>query len=74
MAGMERKHMSRESYVVRKIEMIEEELDQLKAFVAADKRKAVSLRGMWKGVDFPDGDVERAKQSLFNGMNLDDSD
>lgn len=38
--------MSREDYVVRRIEIIEEELDELKRFVSSTKGDVISLRGV----------------------------
>lgn len=65
--------MNKEEYVIKRIEMIQEELDQLKRFVAGGKGKMVSLRGMWEGADISDEDIEEAKRSLFKGTKFDGS-
>ena len=63
--------MSRELYITRRIEMIEEDLEHLKKFVSIDEGKLVSLRGVWEGANFQDEEIEEAKQSLFKGIELD---
>ena len=66
--------MSREDYLIRRIEMIEQDLSHLKTFVSVGKRKADSLRGVWAGLNTPDEDIEEAKRSLFKGLEIDDPD
>ena len=66
--------MSREDYLIRRIEMIEKDLDHLKTFVSVGKRKAESLRGVWAGLNTSDQDIEEAKRSLFKGLEIDGSD
>ena len=63
--------MSRELYITRRIEMIEENLEHIKRFVSIDEGKLASLRGVWEGVDFQDEDIEEARRSLFKGVELD---
>ena len=65
--------MSREQYIVKRIEMIEGDLEQLKKFVSTDGGKAVSLLGVWRGLDIPDEDIEEAKRSLFKDVDVDDA-
>ena len=55
----------RENYIVRRIEMIEEDLEQLKRFVSGGQEKTISLRGIWEGAGISDEDIEEAKRSLF---------
>jgi hypothetical protein len=54
--------MAIETYILKRIEMMQEELEQLRrAILRKDLDKAVSLRGIWKGVDFSDAEIEEAK-------------
>ena len=64
--------MNREEYIIKRIEMIEEELGELKRFVSSSKGEIISLRGVWKGADIPDSYIEEAKRSLFKGIDIDD--
>lgn len=64
--------MSRDEYIVRRIEMIQEELEELKRFISG-KGEIVSLRGLWAGADITDEEIEEAKRSLFKVVELDDS-
>ena len=63
--------MSREDYIVKRIEMIQEELEQLKKLLVEEEPSGVSLRGIWKGADITDKEIEEAKRSLFKGIRLD---
>jgi hypothetical protein len=65
--------MNREDYIIKRIEMIEEELGELKRFVSSSKGDVISLRGVWEGADIPDSYIEEAKRSLFKGINIGDS-
>ena len=65
--------MSREDYVIRRIEMTEEQLNELKTFISRGEGEVISLSGVWEGVDFTDKDVAEAKRSLFKGIEVDDS-
>jgi hypothetical protein len=65
--------MQREAYIVKQIEVIERELQELKRFVAGGKQEMGSLRGIWKGVDITDEEIEEAKRSLFKGIEFDES-
>ena len=62
--------MSKEDYIVRRIEMIEEDLDQLKGFVSSSKGEIISLLGVWEGADIPDSYIEEAKRTLFKGESV----
>ena len=66
--------MNKETYLVKRIEMIEEELDQLKKVITGGTQKNINLLGAWEGVDFPDELIEKAKRSLFRGIDVDDSE
>lgn len=58
--------MAIDTYVLRRIEMLQKELDLLKSLVLnRPKGEVVSLRGIWEGMDFSDEDIEEAKDSLF---------
>ena len=62
----------RENYIVRRIEMIEEDLEQLKRFVSGGQGITASLRGLWEGADITEEEIEEPKHSLFKGNGLDD--
>jgi hypothetical protein len=55
-----------ETYVVKRLERIEEELKQLRELLSPSgkRRKVSSLRGIWKGVKFTEADIEEAKRAL----------
>jgi len=56
--------MATETYLVKRIEMLQEELDSLKrTFLKKQSGKPVQIRGIWKGVDFSDDEIEKAKSS-----------
>ncbi len=57
--------MDREAYIIKRIEMIQEELEELKKLLSAEKRENVSLAGIWEGIDITDEEIEEAKRSLF---------
>ena len=63
--------MSKEDYIVQRIEMIQEELEQLRKLLVEEEPSGVSLRGIWKGVDITNEEIEEAKRSLFKGIRLD---
>ena len=65
--------MGREEYIVKRIEMIQGELEDLKTFISGNKENVTSLRGIWKGVNIPDKQIEEAKRSLSKGIEVDDS-
>ena len=51
-------------YFIRRIEMLQEELESLKQIVLKkDIEKPGQVRGIWKGVDFSDEEIEEAKSS-----------
>ncbi len=60
--------MNRDEYITKRIEMIERELMGLKRFVSGGNGKAKSLKGLWKGVDTSDEEIEAAKRSLSRGV------
>ncbi len=66
--------MSRDHFIVRRIEMIERDLDEVKRLVSSGEGGNIALRGIWRGMDIPDEDVEEAKRSLFKGIDIDDAD
>lgn len=58
--------MVTETYLVKRIEMLQEELESLKkAVLKKGKGKSAKLRGIWKGVDFSDEEIEEVKFSWF---------
>ncbi|MBI4284340.1 MAG: hypothetical protein HY670_00350 [Chloroflexi bacterium] len=56
--------MTSETYLVKRIEMMQEELERLKRTIL---RKGLVqpavLRGIWRGIDFSDEEIEEAKRS-----------
>ena len=61
-----------ETYANKMIGMMQQELDEIKkTLLAKSGRKPTSLRGICKGVDISDEEIEEAKRSLFNGINID---
>ena len=64
--------MNRDQFIVRRIEMIERDLDEVKRLISSDSGENISLFGIWRGVDIPDEDIEEAKRSLFKGIDVDD--
>ena len=58
--------MSRDDYIVKRIEVIQYELEQLKKLFV--KREPKSLRGIWKGANITDEEIEEAKRSLSPEM------
>lgn len=61
--------MATEAYVLKRIEMIEQELEQLKKLLLKNgELKPVSLWGLWRDVDISDEEIEEAKRSLFKGI------
>ena len=58
--------MATEIYTLKMIEIIQQELEQLKKTLSTKSRqKPMTLRGMWKGVDISDEEIEEAKSSLL---------
>lgn len=51
-------------FIVKRIEMLQEELELLKRTVLkTGNRKSVKIRGIWQGVDFSDEEIEEVKLS-----------
>ena len=56
--------MATETYLIKRIEMMQDELEHLKkTILKKGTGKSASLRGIWKGVDFSDKEIEEAKHS-----------
>ena len=54
--------MVTDTYIVKRIEMLQEELEFLKKTVLKKStKKPEQIRGIWKGVDFSDEDIETVK-------------
>jgi hypothetical protein len=54
-------------YVVARIQAIQQELEELKkaiAFGGASPKKT-KIKGLWKGLNINEEDIEKAKQALF---------
>ena len=61
--------MSSESnYVTARLEAIQRELEMLRrSLEEPEKRKAIKLEGLWKGVEITEEDIEEVKRSFFKG-------
>jgi hypothetical protein len=56
--------MVTETYLVKRIEMLQEELESLKrTILKKSKGKSASISGIWKGVEFSDEEIDEAKSS-----------
>jgi hypothetical protein len=56
--------MATESYLIKRIEMMQEELESLKrTILKQDTGKTVQIKGIWKGVDISDNEINEAKSS-----------
>ena len=64
--------MTREAYMAKRIEMIERELEDLRKTMLSGGGRVADLRGIWKGADITDEEIEEAKRSLFKGAELDE--
>ena len=51
-------------YVLARIEAIQQELEELRNHIEGTKRK-IKLKGLWKGVNVSEEDIEEAKQAVF---------
>jgi peptidoglycan hydrolase CwlO-like protein len=51
-------------YVLARIEAIQQELEELRNHIEGPKRE-VKLKGLWKGIDVSEEDIEEAKQAVF---------
>lgn len=55
-------------YVLVRIEALQQELESLRKLIArsaeSHKRKT-KLKGLWKGVEINEGDLEEAKRAVF---------
>jgi hypothetical protein len=62
------------SEILHKIETIEKEVMDLKLSVlkklTPSAKKIVSLKGIIKGVDISEGDIEQAKRSLYSKIEI----
>lgn len=56
--------MATETYLIKRIEMMQEELESLKRTVLKKGvKRPVKIRGIWKGTDFSEEEIEEAKSS-----------
>ncbi|MBM3934824.1 MAG: hypothetical protein FJ319_11090 [SAR202 cluster bacterium] len=60
--------MDTDVLIVRQIEKIQRELDDLKQLIGERKKSRKSLMGILKGVDVSDEEIEIAKRSLSGGI------
>ena len=61
------------SYVVSRIGAIQQELEQLKrtlAYQAGAKKQRTRLKGLWKGVEVEEEDIQEAKRAVFKDAHL----
>jgi hypothetical protein len=50
------------TYLVKRIEMLHEELESLKnSVLKKGLKKPGQMRGIWKGTDIPDDEIEKTK-------------
>ena len=63
--------MSKEAYLIKRIEMIEQELKEIKSILLEDRGENVSLLGLWEGANIADEEIPEAKRSLFAHMGSD---
>lgn len=55
-------------YVLARIEALEQELESLRkvgAYDVDDSGRKTKLKGLWKGIDVTEEDIEEAKRALF---------
>ncbi len=56
--------MATETYLLKRIEIMQKELEHLKKTVLKKgAKKPVIIRGIWKGVDFSDVEIDEAIHS-----------
>jgi predicted nuclease with TOPRIM domain len=56
------------SYVSARIEAIQQELEQLKRALSRlieGKKRKTKLKGLWKGVEVTEEEIEEAKRAVF---------
>jgi len=56
------------SYVVSRIGAIQQELEQLKrtlAYQMGAKKQRTRLKGLWKGIEVEEEDIQEAKRAVF---------
>lgn len=56
------------SYVVARMEAIQQELEQLKRMLihqVGGSRGRIKLKGLWKGVEVTEEEIEEAKRAVF---------
>ena len=54
-------------YVLARIQAIEQELADLRKVLVSEieSPKKTKLKGLWKGINITDEDIEEAKQAIF---------
>jgi hypothetical protein len=58
--------MVTEAYLIKRIEMLQEELESLKRTVLKKgTEQTEQLRGIWKGIDIPENAIDETISSLF---------
>jgi hypothetical protein len=58
--------MVTEIYIIKRIEMLQEELESLKRTVLKKGTGIpLKMRGIWKGVDFSDEEIEETRSLWF---------
>ena len=54
------------NYLIKRIEMLQEELDSLKkTILSKTSERKVSLKGLWNGINIPETEIDRVKTSWF---------
>jgi hypothetical protein len=55
--------------LLTRVELLEREIEEIKRrLLASAKPEPVSLRGIWKGINISDEDIEAAKRSIFRDL------
>jgi hypothetical protein len=57
-------------YALARIEAFQQELEQLRKVLSSEmakRRRKTRLRGLWKGVEVTEEEIEEAKRALFKG-------
>lgn len=58
------KYIMMSEYILARIQAIQQDLEELKSYIKNPKRR-VKLKGLWKGVNISEEDIEEAKQAVF---------
>lgn len=51
-------------YIVARIQAIQQDLEELRKCIKNPRRK-IKLKGLWKGINISEEDIEEAKRAVF---------